>query len=130
MAELGFHLPSLIVFLVNFGILLAVLYIFGYKRILAMLDQRSARIQESLSEADQVRQESAQARQELEAQLGSPGGRASRCWKRRGRPQSGTGKRNRSGRGQRQRTFFGGRGRRLSRSATMPSSRCASTSPI
>ena len=70
MAELGFHLPSLIVFLVNFGILLAVLYIFGYKRILAMLDQRSARIQESLSEADQVRQESAQARQELEAQLG------------------------------------------------------------
>ena len=70
MAELGFHLPSLIVFLVNFGILLAVLYIFGYKRILAMLDLRSARIQESLSEADQVRQESAQARQELEAQLG------------------------------------------------------------
>ena len=70
MAELGFHLPSLIVFLVNFGILLAVLYFFGYKRILAMLDQRSDRIRDSLSEADQVRQEATQARQDLEAQLG------------------------------------------------------------
>ena len=70
MAELGFHLPSLIVFLVNFGILLAVLYFFGYKRILAMLDQRSDRIRDSLSEADQVRSEATQARQDLEAQLG------------------------------------------------------------
>ena len=70
MAELGFHLPSLIVFLANFGILLAVLYIFGYKRILAMLDQRSDRIRESLEEADQVRSAATQARQDLEAQLG------------------------------------------------------------
>ncbi|MEC9140961.1 MAG: F0F1 ATP synthase subunit B [Chloroflexota bacterium] len=70
MAELGFHLPSLIVFLVNFGILLAVLYFFGYKRILAMLDQRSANIRDSLSEADRVRQEATQARQDLEVQLG------------------------------------------------------------
>ncbi len=70
MAELGFHLPSLVVFLVNFGILLAVLYFFGYKRILAMLDQRSERIRDSLSEADQVRSEATQARQDLEAQLG------------------------------------------------------------
>jgi len=69
-AELGFHLPSLIVFLVNFGILLAVLYFAGYKRILAMLDQRSERIRESLEEADQVRSEATQARQDLEAQLG------------------------------------------------------------
>ena len=70
MAELGFHLPSLIVFLVNFGILIAVLYVFGYKRILAMLDQRSDRIRESLEEADQVRSEATLARQDLEAQLG------------------------------------------------------------
>ena len=70
MAELGFHLPSLIVFLANFGILLTVLYVFGYKRILAMLDQRSDRIRESLEEADQVRSAAAQARQDLEAQLG------------------------------------------------------------
>lgn len=68
--KLGFHIPSLIVFVVNFAILLAVLYFFAYKRILAMLDQRSASIRESLSEADRVRQESAQAREELEAQLG------------------------------------------------------------
>ena len=52
MAELGFHLPSLIVFVANFSILLAVLYAFGYKRILAMLDQRSDRIRESLEEGE------------------------------------------------------------------------------
>ena len=69
MAELGFHWPSLVVYLVNFTVLLAVLYFFGYKRILAMLDQRSSRINDSLAEADRVRQDSAQARQELETQL-------------------------------------------------------------
>ena len=70
MAELGFHLPSLIVYLVNFGILFAALYFIGYKRILAMLDQRSDRIRGSLEEAEQVRSEASQARQDLEAQLG------------------------------------------------------------
>ena len=70
MAELGFHLPSLIVYLVNFGILFAALYFIGYKRILAILDQRSDRIRHSLEEADQVRSEATQARQDLEAQLG------------------------------------------------------------
>jgi F-type H+-transporting ATPase subunit b len=57
------------VYLVNFTVLLAVLYAFGYKRILAMLDQRTARISESLAEADLVRQDAARARQELESQV-------------------------------------------------------------
>lgn len=69
MAELGFHVPSLIVYLVNFGLLLGVLYLFGYKRILAMLDQRSGRIRDSLEEADRVRREAAQAQEELKAQM-------------------------------------------------------------
>jgi F-type H+-transporting ATPase subunit b len=69
MADLGFHWPSLVVYLVNFTVLLAVLYFFGYKRILAMLDQRSTRIGDSLAEADRVRQDASQARQELETQL-------------------------------------------------------------
>ena len=69
MAALGFHWPSLVVYLVNFAVLLAALYVFGYKRILAMLDQRSSRISYSLAEADRVRQDAAQARQELETQL-------------------------------------------------------------
>ena len=69
MAELGFHWPSLIVYLVNFAILLAILYAFGYKRILGMLDERSSRISDALAEADRVRQDAAQARSEIESQL-------------------------------------------------------------
>ena len=69
MGELGFHLPSLLVYLVNFGLLLALLYFFAYKRILALLDQRSGRIRESLEEAELARQEAAKAREEMGDQL-------------------------------------------------------------
>ena len=50
MADLGFHLPSLVVYLANFTILLVLLYAVGYKPILRMLDQRSERIKESIEE--------------------------------------------------------------------------------
>ena len=57
MDELGFHLPSLVVYLVNFGLLLAILYKFAYKRILKLLDERAERIHEALAEAERVRGE-------------------------------------------------------------------------
>jgi len=57
MGELGFHLPSLVVYLVNFGLLLAILYKFAYKRILKLLDERAERIHEALEEAERVRGE-------------------------------------------------------------------------
>ena len=69
MTELGFHWPSLLVYLVNFLLLLGILYLFAYKRILGMLDQRSERIRESLAEADRVREESARSGKELEGRL-------------------------------------------------------------
>src|SRR3989304_4523419 len=67
--ELGFHLPSLLIYLVNFGLLLVLLYIFGYKPILRMLDQRSATIKESLDQAEKARLQSARAEEEIKAQL-------------------------------------------------------------
>ena len=48
MAELGFHWPSLLVYLVNFTLLLAILYVVGYKPILRILNQRTERIRGSL----------------------------------------------------------------------------------
>ena len=69
LAKLGFHIPSLIAYLINFIILLTILYFVGYKRILAMLDQRSERIRESVETAERVRQESAQQQAELEKRL-------------------------------------------------------------
>ena len=61
MEELGFNIPSLLVFLVNFAILLVILYFFAYKPILKMLDQRSERIRESLEAAEQAKQQAAES---------------------------------------------------------------------
>ena len=48
---LGIDLPKLIAQLVNFGIVLVVLWKFAYKPILAMLDQRRDKIAESMANA-------------------------------------------------------------------------------
>lgn len=69
MSALGIDLRSLIVYLINFLVLLGVLYLVGYKPILRMMDQRSARIRESLEAAERARQESVQASQEVKARL-------------------------------------------------------------
>ncbi len=59
MTQLGINLPSLIIYLVNFGILLAVLYVLAYKPLLRAIDQRSERIADSLAAADRARDEAA-----------------------------------------------------------------------
>ena len=59
MTQLGINLPTLIVYLLNFGILLAVLYALAYKPLLRAMDQRSERIKDSLAAADQAREEAA-----------------------------------------------------------------------
>ena len=69
MTELGFHWPSLLAYLVNFLLLLGILYAFGYKRILGMLDQRSERIRDSLAEAEKTREGATQAGKEIEERL-------------------------------------------------------------
>lgn len=69
MDKLGLHIPSLIVYLVNFLLLLAVLYLFAYKRILNIMDQRSQRIKESLEAADRARREAAVAQEEMRRQM-------------------------------------------------------------
>ncbi|MSQ12734.1 MAG: ATP synthase F0 subunit B [Dehalococcoidia bacterium] len=69
MDELGIHLPSLVVYLVNFGVLTVALYLVGYKRILRMLDQRTERIKASLDEAERVKQDAAKAQEDMRKQL-------------------------------------------------------------
>lgn len=69
MDALGFNIPSLIVFLVNFSLLLGLLYLFAYKPILRLLDQRSERIRESLEAADKAREEAAQSEVRIQEQL-------------------------------------------------------------
>ncbi len=69
MTELGINLPSLIAYLVNFGILLAILALFVYKPLIRLMDQRAERIRESLAAADQARQEASSSREAIEEQL-------------------------------------------------------------
>ena len=69
MDQLGVNYPSLIVYLLNFGILLAILYVFAYKPLLRLMDQRAERIRESLEAADQARQEAATSREAVEEAL-------------------------------------------------------------
>ena len=69
MAELGFHWPSLVVYLANFTILLVVLYLVGYKPILRILDQRAERIRGNLEEAERIKKESEERQVEMQRQL-------------------------------------------------------------
>jgi len=67
--QLGVNLPTLLVYVVNFSILLGVLYFFAYKPLLRAMDQRTTRISESLAAADRARDEAASSRSDIEEQL-------------------------------------------------------------
>lgn len=69
MESLGLHVPSLIIYLLNFGLLLGLLYLFAYKPILRMMDQRSDRIRESLEAAERARDESARSQEDTQQRL-------------------------------------------------------------
>ncbi len=69
MEKLGINLPSLIAFIINFVILLALLIIVAYRPIVRMLDERSAKIRESMDQAERIKQESARATETIKAQL-------------------------------------------------------------
>lgn len=69
MTSLGVNIPSLIVFMVNFLLLLGVLYMFAYKPILRVIDRRASQIRESLEAADRTREEAANSQTDMRAQL-------------------------------------------------------------
>ncbi|AII57702.1 ATP synthase subunit B [Dehalococcoides mccartyi] len=70
LAELGINIPSFIAQIVNFGLLLGLLYLFAYKPILAKLDERSARIKESMERTDQVKEQAQRAEEEFKKKIG------------------------------------------------------------
>ena len=69
MESLGINLGNLIAFLVSFVILLVLLGLVAYKPIIKMLDERSARIKESVDQAERIKEESARAEETLKAQI-------------------------------------------------------------
>lgn len=69
MKELGINAGALIWYTLNFGLLLWILQKVLYRPVLAALANRTARIQESIENAEQVKQQLARAQQDYDAQL-------------------------------------------------------------
>ncbi len=69
LTDLGISVPVLLAQVVNVAILFVLLYLFAYKPVMKMLDERSRRIKESLAQADSVREQAAQAETEVKKQL-------------------------------------------------------------
>ena len=66
---LGINVPLLIAFVVNFVILFAILSLILYKPVLKMLDQRQAKIKESMDQVESIKQQSARSEQEIKARM-------------------------------------------------------------
>jgi len=67
--DLGISAPSLVAFVIQFLLLLALLSIVLYKPVTRMLDERAAKIKESLDQAELMRQESIRAEESVKAQI-------------------------------------------------------------
>lgn len=69
MEKLGINVTWLLAQIVNFGLLLFVLWRFAYKPVLKMLNDRKQKIQESLEYAERVKREAADQQKEFDRKL-------------------------------------------------------------
>ena len=69
LAKLGINLPALIAQIVNFGILLGLLYLVAYRPIMRMLDERSRRVKEGMEQAEAMKAKAAAIDEEIKKQL-------------------------------------------------------------
>lgn len=68
-SRLGVNLPNLVAQLVNFALLLVILWAVAYRPLLRLFDERSRRIREGLEAADRMKQEAAAREQAMQAEL-------------------------------------------------------------
>jgi F-type H+-transporting ATPase subunit b len=66
---LGISLPYLVAFMINFLLLLGLLTLALYKPMTKTLDERAAKIKESLEKAEQIQKESVRAEESVRAQV-------------------------------------------------------------
>ena len=69
MEGLGINLPGLVTQIVSFLVLFVILYALLYKPLLGLLDQRAAKIKESLERAENVKQAADDSQKQMEEQL-------------------------------------------------------------
>ena len=73
MEGLGINLPTLLAQIVNFVILLGLLYLVAYKPIIRMFDERSRKIKESMEQTEFIKEQAAQAEGEVKKRLEDAG---------------------------------------------------------
>ncbi|UCH50400.1 MAG: F0F1 ATP synthase subunit B [Chloroflexota bacterium] len=66
---IGINPPLFLIYLVNFIVLFALLSVVLYKPVLKMLDERQAKIKESMEQAEKIKQETARSEEEIKAHL-------------------------------------------------------------
>ncbi len=69
MEKLGINIPSLFVQVINFVVLFVILSLVAYKPILKMLDDRKAKIKDSMALAEETKEKAARAEAEAKAQI-------------------------------------------------------------
>ncbi len=69
MEGLGINLPTLVAQIINFLILLGLLYLVAYKPILKMFDERSRKIKESMEQTEVIKEQAANAEEEVKKKL-------------------------------------------------------------
>jgi F-type H+-transporting ATPase subunit b len=69
LGKLGISLPGLVGQIINFAILLGILYVVAYKPITRMLDERANRVRESMERADFVKQQAERTEQEFQVKM-------------------------------------------------------------
>jgi F-type H+-transporting ATPase subunit b len=69
MEGLGINLPLLVAFVINFLILFGLLTLVLYRPVLRVLDERQAKIKESIEQAERIKEQTAHSEEEIKAHL-------------------------------------------------------------
>ncbi|MFC1974486.1 F0F1 ATP synthase subunit B [Chloroflexota bacterium] len=69
LASLGINLPTLVAQVINFAILLGLMYLFAYKPLIRMFDERSRKIKESMEQTELIKEQAARAEEEFEKRI-------------------------------------------------------------
>ena len=73
MEGLGINLSTLLAQIINFALLLGLLYLVAYKPIMRIFDERSRRIKESMEQTESIKEQAAHAEEEFKKRLEAAG---------------------------------------------------------
>jgi F-type H+-transporting ATPase subunit b len=66
---LGINFPGLVAQIINFGLLLVILRLVAYKPVMRMLDERAARVRESMETAERIKERESDTARQVEERL-------------------------------------------------------------